>query len=65
MKKLFAFGLEKMVCTNVGKKVTMIFDMQDAGLSNMDLELMRFIITTCFQVRVRPRMLYNKVLFRF
>lgn len=48
VKKLFAFGLEKMACNNRGKKVTLIFDMQDAGFSNMDMDLVKFVIT-CFQ----------------
>eukprot|EP00111_Clytia_hemisphaerica_P017830 TCONS_00052726-protein len=48
VKKLFAFALEKLCENNSGKKVTMVFDMQDAGFANMDMDLIKFLIT-CFQ----------------
>jgi len=61
VKKLFAFALEKMSISNPGKKLSMVFDMQDSTLVNMDLELIKFIIT-CFQSYF-PSMLEYMIIF--
>ncbi|XP_065059337.1 motile sperm domain-containing protein 2-like isoform X2 [Rhopilema esculentum] len=49
VKKLVAFGLEKLSREHPGGKVTLIFDMQDSSLANMDMDLIKFLITN-FQV---------------
>ncbi|XP_047126830.1 motile sperm domain-containing protein 2 isoform X1 [Hydra vulgaris] len=49
VKKLFAFALEKLSLQYPGKQITMVFDMQDSGISNMDMDLIKFVIT-CFQL---------------
>eukprot|EP00794_Sanderia_malayensis_P006769 gene6769-7531_t len=48
VKKFVAFGLEKLSREHLGGKVTLIFDMQDSSLANMDMDLIKFLIT-CFQ----------------
>ncbi|KAJ7371791.1 Motile sperm domain-containing protein 2 [Desmophyllum pertusum] len=48
LKRYLVFILEKHARLFPGRKITMIFDMQETGLSNMDLEFVRFIIS-CFR----------------
>lgn len=48
LKRYLVFLLEKHVKMFPGRKVTFLFDMQDTGLSNMDLDFVKFIIS-CFR----------------
>eukprot|EP00112_Aurelia_sp_Birch-Aquarium-sp1_P009477 Seg2078.8 transcript_id=Seg2078.8/GoldUCD/mRNA.D3Y31 product="Motile sperm domain-containing protein 2" protein_id=Seg2078.8/GoldUCD/D3Y31 len=49
VKKLVAFGLERLSREYPGGKVTLIFDMQDSSLANMDMDMIKFLITS-FQI---------------
>jgi len=49
VKKLVAFGLETLSREYPGGKVTLIFDMQDSSLANMDMDMIKFLITN-FQI---------------
>ncbi|XP_048350164.1 motile sperm domain-containing protein 2 [Sphaerodactylus townsendi] len=48
-KKLVAFWLERYARREHGKPLTVVFDMAETGLSNMDLDFVRYIIS-CFKV---------------
>ncbi|XP_061483148.1 motile sperm domain-containing protein 2 isoform X3 [Rhineura floridana] len=48
-KKLVAFWLERYARREHGKPLTMVFDMAETGLSNIDLDFVRYIVT-CFKV---------------
>ncbi|KAL8190270.1 UNVERIFIED_CONTAM: Motile sperm domain-containing protein 2 [Gekko kuhli] len=48
-KKLVAFWLERYARREHGKPLTVVFDMAETGLSNMDLDFVRYIIG-CFKV---------------
>ncbi|KAL9971786.1 hypothetical protein ACROYT_G017993 [Oculina patagonica] len=48
LKRYLVFLLEKHARMFPGRKVTMIFDMQETGLAHTDLEFVRFIIS-CFR----------------
>ncbi|XP_064637399.1 motile sperm domain-containing protein 2-like [Lineus longissimus] len=47
LQKYVAYLLEQYFMENMGSQIVVMFDMTDAGLSNMDLDLIKFIIT-CF-----------------
>ena len=44
MKKMLIYILEKLDSEEAGKRITIIFDSEAAGLGNMDLELVKFLI---------------------
>uniref|UniRef100_A0A6J0T8N7 Motile sperm domain-containing protein 2 isoform X1 n=2 Tax=Pogona vitticeps TaxID=103695 RepID=A0A6J0T8N7_9SAUR len=48
-KKLAAFWLERYAKRENGKPLTVVFDMAETGLSNIDLDFVRYIIS-CFKV---------------
>ncbi|KAG8137341.1 putative Motile sperm domain-containing protein [Naja naja] len=48
-KKLVAFWLERYAKRENGKPLTVVFDMADTGLSNIDFDFVRYIIN-CFKV---------------
>ncbi|KAK7496486.1 hypothetical protein BaRGS_00012138 [Batillaria attramentaria] len=48
VKKFFLYWLEKAFRENPLERVVCLFDMSDAGLSNLDMDLIRFILT-CFK----------------
>ncbi|KAL7983738.1 hypothetical protein Chor_000614 [Crotalus horridus] len=48
-KKLVAFWLERYAKKENGKPLTVVFDMADTGLSNIDFDFVRYIIS-CFKV---------------
>ncbi|PFX33405.1 Motile sperm domain-containing protein 2 [Stylophora pistillata] len=48
LKRYLVFLLEKHVKMFPGRKVTFLFDMQDTGLANMDMDFVKFIIS-CFR----------------
>uniref|UniRef100_A0A8D0EAW9 Motile sperm domain containing 2 n=1 Tax=Salvator merianae TaxID=96440 RepID=A0A8D0EAW9_SALMN len=48
-KKLVAFWLERYARREHGKPLTVVFDMAETGLSNIDLDFVRYIIG-CFKV---------------
>nr|XP_060625981.1 motile sperm domain-containing protein 2 isoform X2 [Anolis sagrei ordinatus] len=48
-KKLVAFWLERYAKRENGKPLTVVFDMAETGLSNIDLDFVRYIIG-CFKV---------------
>lgn len=43
-KRCIIYWMEKLEKEHVGKKVTVVFDMMDTGLGNMDMEIIKFII---------------------
>ncbi|XP_074651496.1 motile sperm domain-containing protein 2-like isoform X2 [Tubulanus polymorphus] len=47
LQKYVAFMLERYFQANIGKRIVVLFDMAEAGLTNMDLDLVKYIIT-CF-----------------
>ncbi|KAM4602186.1 motile sperm domain-containing protein 2-like [Polymixia lowei] len=54
-KKYVAFWLERFVGREPGALLTVVFDMSESGLSNVDMDFVKFIIN-CFQVYY-PRLL--------
>ncbi|KAJ1116654.1 hypothetical protein NDU88_004860 [Pleurodeles waltl] len=60
-KKCVAFWLERYAKREPGKPVTVVFDMAESGLSNIDMDFVRFIIN-CFKVYY-PRYLSKMVIF--
>ncbi|XP_008326743.1 motile sperm domain-containing protein 2 [Cynoglossus semilaevis] len=48
-KKYVAFWLERYAKKEPGMPLTVVFDMSESGLSNIDMEFVRYIIS-CFQV---------------
>ena len=44
MKKMLIYILEKLDSEEGGKRITIIFDSEAAGLGNFDLELVKFLI---------------------
>ncbi|XP_066475914.1 motile sperm domain-containing protein 2 isoform X1 [Tiliqua scincoides] len=48
-KKLVAFWLERYARREHGKPLTVVFDMAETGISNIDMDFVRYIIG-CFQV---------------
>ncbi|KAJ7319596.1 hypothetical protein JRQ81_019107 [Phrynocephalus forsythii] len=48
-KKLAAFWLERYAKRENGKPLTVVFDMAETGISNIDLDFVRYIIS-CFKV---------------
>ncbi|XP_060064841.1 motile sperm domain-containing protein 2-like [Ylistrum balloti] len=49
VKKFFAYHLEAIYKEEPTKEIVMLFDMSEAGLSNLDMELIKYVIT-CFKV---------------
>ncbi|XP_039195794.1 motile sperm domain-containing protein 2 isoform X1 [Crotalus tigris] len=60
-KKLVAFWLERYAKKENGKPLTVVFDMADTGLSNIDFDFVRYIIS-CFKVYY-PNFLTKIVIF--
>ncbi|XP_020863061.1 motile sperm domain-containing protein 2 isoform X1 [Phascolarctos cinereus] len=60
-KKLVAFWLERYAKRENGKPLTVMFDMSETGLSNIDMDIVRFIIN-CFKVYY-PKYLTKIVVF--
>ncbi|XP_044286245.1 motile sperm domain-containing protein 2 isoform X2 [Varanus komodoensis] len=48
-KKLVAFWLERYAKREHGKPLTVVFDMAETGISNIDLDFVRYIIN-CFKI---------------
>ena len=46
MKKFFVYYLERLYREEGGEQITLLFDCRDAGLKNMDMEFVQFIIGT-------------------
>jgi len=61
VKNLIGYGIEKMWQQNRSGRVSIVFNMQDAGLANMDMVLIKFVIL-CFQIYY-PTMLEYLVIF--
>ena len=61
VKKFLAFGLERLTKKHPGQRVSLVFDMQESGLSNMDMDIVKFVIT-CFQTYF-PSMLEYLIVF--
>ncbi|KAM4795641.1 motile sperm domain-containing protein 2 [Rhinophrynus dorsalis] len=60
-KKCVAFWLERYAKREPGKLITVVFDMTECGLSNVDMDFVRFVIN-CFKVYY-PRYLSKMVIF--
>lgn len=45
MRKYFAFFMDKILFENDALRVTVVFDCTDAGVSNVDMELVKFVVT--------------------
>ncbi|MXQ98754.1 hypothetical protein E5288_WYG006487 [Bos mutus] len=60
-KKLIAFWLERYAKRENGKPVTVMFDLSETGLNNIDMDFVRFIIN-CFKVYY-PKYLSKIVIF--
>ena len=46
MKKFFVYMLERLYREENGEQITLLFDCRTAGLRNMDMEFVQFIIGT-------------------
>ena len=46
MKKFFVYMLERLYREEKGEQITLLFDCRSAGLRNMDMEFVQFIIGT-------------------
>ena len=46
MKKFFVYMLERLDREEQGQQITLVFDCRTAGLRNMDMEFIQFIIGT-------------------
>ena len=46
MKKFFVYMLERLDMEEQGEQITLLFDCRTAGLRNMDMEFVQFIIGT-------------------
>ena len=46
MKKFFVYMLERLDREEQGQQITLLFDCRTAGLRNMDMEFVQFIIGT-------------------
>ncbi|XP_066455284.1 motile sperm domain-containing protein 2 [Eleutherodactylus coqui] len=60
-KKCVAFWLERYAKKEPGKLLTVVFDMAECGLSNVDMDFVRFVIN-CFKIYY-PRYLSKIVIF--
>ncbi|KAF7663096.1 hypothetical protein LDENG_00218450 [Lucifuga dentata] len=60
-KKYLAFWLERNVRREPGSLLTVIFDMSDSGLSNVDMDFVKYIIN-CFEVYY-PRLLSKMIIY--
>ncbi|XP_075395753.1 motile sperm domain-containing protein 2 isoform X1 [Tenrec ecaudatus] len=60
-KKLTAFWLERYAKRESGKPLTVMFDLSETGLNNIDMDFVRFIIN-CFKVYY-PKYLSKLVIF--
>ncbi|XP_073421342.1 motile sperm domain-containing protein 2 [Dendrobates tinctorius] len=60
-KKCVAFWLERYAKREPGKLLTVVFDMAECGLSNVDMDFVRFVIS-CFKIYY-PRYLSKIVIF--
>ncbi|XP_029785684.1 motile sperm domain-containing protein 2 isoform X1 [Suricata suricatta] len=60
-KKLIAFWLERYAKRENGKPVTVMFDLSETGINNIDMDFVRFIIN-CFKVYY-PKYLSKMVIF--
>ncbi|XP_038613042.1 motile sperm domain-containing protein 2 isoform X2 [Tachyglossus aculeatus] len=60
-KKLIAFWLERYARREPGKPLTVMFDMAETGLSNIDMDIVRFVIN-CFKIYY-PKYLTKIVVF--
>ena len=49
IKKVFVYFLEKLSREEAGKPISILFDCKDAGLKSIDLDFMRFFVTTLEQ----------------
>lgn len=45
LKKIMIYWFDRVEREENGKKITMFFDMEGSGLSNMDMELIKYLIT--------------------
>ncbi|KAH6938172.1 hypothetical protein HPB50_007344 [Hyalomma asiaticum] len=45
MRKYFAFFMDKIIFEKDSLRVTVVFDCTDAGVSNVDMELVKFVVT--------------------
>ncbi|XP_052077845.1 motile sperm domain-containing protein 2-like isoform X2 [Mytilus californianus] len=46
VKRFFAYHLETQYNEDPHSQITLVFDMADAGLSNLDMDLIKFVITS-------------------
>ena len=46
VKRFFAYHLETQYNEDPHSQITLVFDMSDAGLSNLDMDLIKFVITS-------------------
>ncbi|KAM9181451.1 motile sperm domain-containing protein 2 [Dugong dugon] len=60
-KKLIAFWLERYAKRENGKPITVMFDLSETGINNIDMDFVRFIIN-CFKVYY-PKYLSKLVIF--
>ncbi|KAM4699110.1 motile sperm domain-containing protein 2 [Discoglossus pictus] len=60
-KKCVAFWLERYAKREPGKLLTVVFDMSESGLSNMDMDFVRYVIS-CFR-NYYPKYLSKIVIF--
>ncbi|XP_069493167.1 motile sperm domain-containing protein 2 isoform X2 [Ambystoma mexicanum] len=60
-KKCVAFWLERYAKREPGKSITVVFDLAESGLGNIDMDFVRFIIN-CFKVYY-PKYLSKMVIF--
>ncbi|CAG2231486.1 unnamed protein product [Mytilus edulis] len=56
VKRFFAYHLETQYNEDPHSEITLVFDMADAGLSNLDMDLIKFVIT-CFKDKFQFRYL--------
>ncbi|XP_071388434.1 motile sperm domain-containing protein 2-like isoform X1 [Centroberyx affinis] len=60
-KKYVAFWLERYIRREPGALLTVVFDMSESGLSNVDMDFMKYVIN-CFQVYY-PRLLSKMIIY--
>ncbi|KAL4608873.1 motile sperm domain-containing protein 2-like [Arapaima gigas] len=60
-KSYVAFWLERHTARNPGMPITVVFDMSDSGLSNIDMEFVKYIIG-CFRVYY-PKLLSKMLMY--
>ncbi|KAJ8252885.1 hypothetical protein GJAV_G00206650 [Gymnothorax javanicus] len=60
-KKYVAFWLERYVKREPGMPLTVVFDMSESGISNIDMEFVRYIVN-CFKVYY-PKLLSKMIMY--